>query len=95
MNAKTLRSLAAALVVTSLPVPAIADSLSEHPAVLVARTWSSRGVDPNTLGLIPNTFVFLHPAGPVWVDRSPTVEEGDVTRDRPPRVVSAKNVSSQ
>jgi hypothetical protein len=95
MNTKTLRSLAAALMVTSLPLPAIAESLGEHPAVLVARTWSSRGVDPNTLGLIPNTFVFLHPAGPVWIDRSPTVGEDDVTRDPPPRVASAKNVSSQ
>lgn len=95
MNTKTLRSLAAALMVTSLPLPAIAESLGEHPAVLVARTWSSRGVDPNTLGLIPNTFVFLHPAGPVWVDRSPTVGEDDVTRDPPPRVVSSENLSSQ
>ena len=95
MNTKTLRSLAAALMVTSLPLPAIAESLGEHPAVLVARTWSSRGVDPNTLGLISNTYVSLHPAGPIWVDRSPTVEEEDITRDPPPRVVSAKNVWSQ
>lgn len=95
MNIKALPSLAAALMITSLPFPATAESLGEHPAVLVAQTWSSLGVDPNALGLIPNTFVFLHPAGPVWVDRSPTVEEDDITRDPPRRVVSAKNASSQ
>ena len=95
MNIKTLRSLAAALMVTSLPLTAIAESLGEHPAVLAARTWNSRDADPNSLGLIPNTFVFLHPAGPVWVDRSPTVGEDDVVRDPPPRMVSAENVSSQ
>ena len=65
MNTKILRSLAAALVVTSAAHPAIAEALGEHPAVLVARTWSSRGIDPNT-------FIVLHPAGPVWVDASPT-----------------------
>jgi hypothetical protein len=95
MNAKILRSLAAALMVTSLPLPAIAESLGEHPAVLVARTWSSPSVDPSTLGLVPNTFVFLHPAGPIWVDRSPTLGEDDVTRDPPPRVAAAQKLSSQ
>lgn len=95
MNAKTLRALAAALLVTSLPLPVIAESLGEHPAVLVARKWSSRAVDPNTLGLVPNTFVFLHPAGPLRVDESPTVEENNVTRDPPPWVVSADDVSNQ
>jgi hypothetical protein len=95
MNIKNLRSLAAALMVTSLPLPAIAESLGEHPAVLVARTWSSPSVDPTALGLVPNTFVFLHPAGPIWVDRSPTAGEDDVKRDPPPRVASAKKLSSQ
>ncbi|MGH8222439.1 MAG: hypothetical protein ACREQZ_05645 [Woeseiaceae bacterium] len=94
MNAKTLPALAAALLVTSLPLPAIADSPGEHPAVLVAATWSS-AVDPNTLGLVPNTFVFLHPAGPMWVDKAPTVEENNVMRDPPPLVVSANDVSNQ
>ena len=94
MNIKIVRALAAALMITSLPLPALAEPPGEHPAVLVARTWSSRGVDPNTLALIPNTFVFLHPAGPVWVDRSPTVGEDDVSRG-PPRVASAEHVSSQ
>jgi hypothetical protein len=95
MNTKSARSLAAALIVTSLPLPAIAESLGEHPAVLVARAWDSRDVEHNTLGLIPNTFVFLHPAGPIWVDRSSTVGEEDVARDPSPRVVSAETLSSQ
>jgi hypothetical protein len=95
MNIKSARSLAAALIVTSLPLPAIAESLGEHPAVLVARTWDSRELQRNTLGLIPNTFVFLHPAGPVWNERSPVVAEGDVTRGPPSGVVSAENVSSR
>jgi hypothetical protein len=68
MNAKILHSLAAALVVTSLAHSAIAESLGQHPAVLVARTWSSRGIDPNT-------FIVLHPAGPVWISASPTAKD--------------------
>lgn len=95
MNTKTLRSLAAALVATSLPLPAIAESLGEHPAVLVARTWSSRGVDTNTLGLIPNTFAVMHPAGPIWVNGSPTAKENDATRDPPRRTVKRESASSK
>jgi hypothetical protein len=90
MKAKTLRSLAAALVVTSLPHVAIAESLGEHPAVLVARTWSSSGIDPNTLGIIPNSFVFLHPAGPIWA--SATAKESNATRDPLPGVVKRASV---
>lgn len=56
MNVKTIRPLAAAaLLVASLAHPAIAEPLGEHPAVLVARTWSTRGIDPNT-------FIVAHPA---------------------------------
>jgi hypothetical protein len=68
MNAKILSTLAATLVVTSLAQPAMAEPLGEHPAVLVARTWSSRGIDPNT-------FLVLHPAGPMWVSESPTAKD--------------------
>jgi hypothetical protein len=35
---------------------ASADSLGQHPAVLVAQKWPTRGIDPNT-------FIVLHPAG--------------------------------
>jgi len=57
MNAKTVRSLAAAFVLTALAQPAMAESLGEHPAVLVARTWSSRGIDPNTYIILPPAYV--------------------------------------
>jgi hypothetical protein len=56
MNVKTLRPLVAALVLASLAHSAIAEPLGEHPAVIVARTWSDRGIDPNT-------FIVQHPAG--------------------------------
>ena len=74
MNAKILPSLAAALVVTSLAHPATAQSLGEHPAVLVARTWNSRGIDPNT-------FIVAHPAGIRWVGESPTAKDKAAARD--------------
>jgi hypothetical protein len=32
------------------------ERLGQHPAVLVAQKWSSRGIDPNT-------FIVAHPAG--------------------------------
>ena len=87
MNAKILRPLAAALLVTSLAHSAMAESLGEHPAVLVARTWSSRGIDPNT-------FIVLHPAGPTWVNASPTTKD-KTTRAPAPRVVKAVSASGK
>ena len=87
MNAKILSSLAAALVVTSLAQPAIAEPLGEHPAVLVARTWSSRGIDPNT-------FIVAHPAGPRWVSESPTTKANG-TRDPAPHAVVTASPSSK
>jgi hypothetical protein len=64
MNAKVLSSIAAALVVSSLTQPAIAEPLGEHPAVVVARTWNNRGIDPNT-------FLVAHPASTRWVSEAP------------------------
>jgi hypothetical protein len=65
MNVKTLRRVAAALVLGSLAHSAIAETLGEHPAVVVARTWSTREIDPNT-------FIVLHPAAPQFVAESPS-----------------------
>lgn len=87
MNAKILSSLAAAFVVTSLAHPVIAEPLGEHPAVLVARTWSSRGIDPNT-------FIVAHPAGPRWVSESPTTKD-KATRDPALRTVVTASASSK
>ena len=75
MNVKTLGRLAAALVLGSLATSAIAESLGEHPAVIVARTFATQGIDPNT-------FIVLHPAAPRFVAGSPT-EEGNVTASKP------------
>src|SRR5262245_17159449 len=68
MNVKTLRRLAAALVLGSLATSAIAEGLGEHPAVAVARTWDTRGIDPNT-------FIVLHPAAPRFLAESQTLGE--------------------
>jgi hypothetical protein len=87
MNTKILSSLAAAFVVSSLAHPAIAEPLGEHPAVLVARTWNSRGIDPNT-------FIVGHPADPRWVSESPTAKD-KVARDPAPRTVKTASASSK
>src|SRR5438876_9187563 len=68
MNAKILSSLSAALVVTSFVPPAIAEPLGEHPAVVVARTWNNRGIDPNT-------FIVAPPASTQWVSEAPTTAD--------------------
>jgi hypothetical protein len=66
MNIKTLRPLAAAaLAVAALAQPVAAETLGEHPAVLVSRTWSHRGIDPNT-------FIVAHPARLTLLAASPT-----------------------
>lgn len=76
MNAKVLSSLAAALVVTSFVPPAIAEPLGEHPAVVVARTWHNRGIDPNT-------FIVAPPASTRWVSEAPK------TADKPAHTSTA------
>jgi hypothetical protein len=87
MNTKILPSLAAALVVTSLAPPALAEPLGEHPAVLVARTWTSRGIDPNT-------FIVAHPSGARWVAESPTTKE-KAARNPTPHAIKTASASSK
>ena len=67
MNIKALPSLAAILVVAALAQPAVAEIRGEHPAVLVSRSWTKRGIDPNT-------FIVQHPAGHAWFSESPTAK---------------------
>jgi hypothetical protein len=55
--------------------------------VLVARTWNSRGIDPNT-------FIVAHPAGLRWVAASPTATDKP-TRDSTPRAVKTASASSK
>lgn len=56
MKLKTLHPIAAALVIASLTPAAMAETSAEHPAVQVAQTWSTHGIDANT-------FIVGHPAG--------------------------------
>ena len=79
MNAKVLSSLAAALVVTSVVPPAIAEPLGEHPAVVVARTWNNRGIDPNT-------FIVAHPASTRWVSEAPKTADKPAHASEPSKL---------
>ncbi len=72
MNAKVLSSLTAALVVTSFVPPAIAEPMGDHPAVVVARTWNHRGIDPNT-------FIVAPPASTQWVSEAPKTADESLT----------------
>ena len=80
MNVKTRGLLVAALMVVSLAHSAIAETLGEHPAVTVARTWSTRGIDPNT-------FMVLHPAGPQFLAVSPTGMQPATVQSTKPTIV--------
>ena len=55
---------------------ASAESLGEHPAVIVAREWNSRGIDPNT-------FIVLHPAAPRFLAASPAEKDRVADGKRP------------
>jgi hypothetical protein len=80
MNVKVLRRLGAALVFASIATSAVAEALGEHPAVIVAREWNSRGIDPNT-------FIVLHPAGSQLPAVSSTEKQKVAARnDGTPRV---------
>lgn len=46
-----------------------AQKLGEHPAVIVARNWNARGIDPNT-------FIVAHPARLQLVAKSPSENQG-------------------
>jgi hypothetical protein len=77
MNTKVLSSLTAALVVTSFVPPAIAEPMGDHPAVVVARTWNHRGIDPNT-------FILAPPASTQWISEAPkTADEVSHANESP------------
>lgn len=79
MNAKVISSLAAALVVTSFVPPAMAEPLGEHPAVVVARTWNNRGIDPNT-------FIVAPPASTRWVSEAPKTSDKPAQASEPAKL---------
>jgi pimeloyl-ACP methyl ester carboxylesterase len=84
---QALRPLAAAFVLASLVHSAFAATLGEHPAVIVARTWSSRGIDPNT-------FIVGHPASPQFLAASPS-ENDKATRNGKPTIVLVHGAFSE
>ena len=75
MNTKVLSSLSAALIVSSFVSPVMAEPLGEHPAVVVARTWNQRGIDPNT-------FIVAPPASTQWVAETPKTADKSLTQVR-------------
>jgi hypothetical protein len=50
-----------------------AEKLGEHPAVIVARTWNARGIDPNT-------FIVAHPARGQLIAASPNANKDKVVQ---------------
>lgn len=74
------RLVIAALLATSLMPAAFAEPLGEHPAVLVARAWTSRPIDPNTL-------IVAHPARLELLSEAPvTARSSAATSQRKQRV---------
>jgi hypothetical protein len=57
------------------------ERIGQHPAVLVAQAWNTRGIDPNT-------FVVAHPAGLQLIGASPA--EKDSPRAEAERTVSRR-----
>ena len=100
MNVKMLRPLAAALVLASSH-SAIAETLGEHPAVIVARTWSTRGIDPNTLIMRhpavivanPTSFIVPNPASSRLPAVSPAAKD-KATRVQAPSGANAVSASN-
>ena len=82
MNVKALQFLAVPLVLASPGHFAIAEPLGEHPAAIVARTWSTRGIDPNT-------FIVLPPAGLQSQAVSP-IEKDKAVPEQAQRAASAR-----
>jgi hypothetical protein len=63
-----------------------ADNLGQHPAVLVAQKWETRGIDSNT-------FIVLHPAGMRLLPASPTFQVAatrEITRPASPVARTSK-----
>lgn len=55
-------------VTTGTDIAHSAEKLGEHPAVIVARNWSARGIDPNA-------FIVAHPARMQLLAKSPSEKQ--------------------
>jgi hypothetical protein len=75
-------------VLASLAHPALAEPLGEHPAVIVARTWSSRAIDPNT-------FIVLPPASAQFLAVSPNEKDKAAGRQTQPQDASPRSPSQE
>ena len=65
----------------SAQITAISERLGEHPAVVVAQNWNTRGIDPNT-------FIVAHPARLQLIAASPTEKDS-------PRAEAAATASTE
>jgi hypothetical protein len=74
MKTRLTAVMGALVLGTVMAQPASADSLGQHPAVLVAQKWQTRAIDPNT-------FIVLHPAGLRLLPASPTFQVAAATRE--------------
>jgi len=75
MNAKTLQWLGAGLLFASVAGSAMAQSLGEHPAVVVAREWNSREIDPNSFIVLPPAATQFLAAAPAEEDKAKASEQ--------------------
>ena len=83
MNTRFMAVVGALALGAVLAQPASADRLGQHPTVLVAQQWQTRGIDPNT-------FIVLHPAGARLLAASPTVQVEEIREPSPPAARAAK-----
>jgi hypothetical protein len=83
MKTRSMAVMSALALGAVLVQPASADSVGQHPAVLVAQKWETRGIDPNT-------FIVLHPAGLRLLPTSPTFQVAATQDIARPSVAAAR-----
>lgn len=83
MNTRFMAMMGALALGAVLAQPASADRLGQHPAMLVAQKWQTRGIDPNT-------FIVLHPAGGRLLAAAPTVQVDEIREPSRPAARAAQ-----
>jgi hypothetical protein len=83
-SALLISTLLAATAVTGIAQSAdkSAEKLGEHPAVIVARNWNARSIDPNT-------FIVAHPARLQLLAASPNAKKETVVQATAPTAPAA------
>jgi hypothetical protein len=69
------------------PISKTSERLGQHPAVLVAQKWSTRGIDPNT-------FIVAHPARLTLLAASETDTDRVVARAETQDTANARRSTS-